>query len=72
MATEIWANFGAGNGLLREGTKPLPEPILTYQKGPAAFLWGQFDIGYISQQSLKLTGKLLYKSFIQISQGQMS
>ena len=30
MATEIWVNIGSGNGLLPDGTKPLPEPILTY------------------------------------------
>ena len=29
MATEIWVNIGSGNGLLPDGTKPLPEPILT-------------------------------------------
>ena len=30
MATEIWVNIGTGNGLLPDGTKPLPEPILTF------------------------------------------
>ena len=30
MATEIWVNIGSGNGLLPDGTKPLPEPMLTY------------------------------------------
>ena len=29
MATEIWVNPGSGNGLLPDGTKPLPEPMLT-------------------------------------------
>ena len=29
MVTEIWVNFGSGNGLLPDGTKPLPEPMLT-------------------------------------------
>ena len=28
MATEIWVNIGLGNGLLPDGTKPLPEPML--------------------------------------------
>ena len=28
MATEIYVNIGPGNGLLPEGTKPLPEPML--------------------------------------------
>ena len=26
MATQIWVNIGSGNGLLPDGTKPLPEP----------------------------------------------
>ena len=29
MATKIWVNIGLGYGLLPEGTKPLPEPMLT-------------------------------------------
>ena len=32
MVTEISINIGSGNGLLPEGTKPLPEPVLTYHK----------------------------------------
>ena len=27
--TEIWVNTGSGNGLLPDGTKPLPGPMLT-------------------------------------------
>ena len=27
MATENWVNIGSGNGLLPDGTKPLPEPM---------------------------------------------
>ena len=35
MTTEIWVNFGSGNGLLPDGTKPLPEPMLTnHQRSP--------------------------------------
>ena len=29
MATEIWVNNDSGNGLAPDGTKPLPEPMLT-------------------------------------------
>ena len=29
---EIWVNIGSGNGLLPNGTKPLPEPMLTYNQ----------------------------------------
>ena len=40
MATEIYVNIGTGNGLLPDGTKPLPEPMLTYdQWGVVAFTW---------------------------------
>ena len=35
MVTEIGVNIGSGNGLLHDGTKPFPEPMLTYHKyGP--------------------------------------
>ena len=38
---DIWVNIGSGNGLLPDGTKPLPEPMLTYhQWGLVAFIWG--------------------------------
>ena len=29
---EIWVNIGSGNGLLPDGTKPLPEPMLSYHQ----------------------------------------
>ena len=29
MATEIWVNIGSDNGLLPNGTKPLPVPLFT-------------------------------------------
>ena len=43
----IWrhrsVNTGSGNGLLPDGTKPLPQPMLTYhQRGSVAFSWEQF------------------------------
>ena len=31
-ATWIWVNIGSGNGLLPDGTKPLPEPMLTHNQ----------------------------------------
>ena len=31
-ATRNWVNIGSGNGLLPDGTKPLPEPMLTYHQ----------------------------------------
>ena len=30
MSTQVLLNLGSGNGLLADGTKPLPEPMLTY------------------------------------------
>ena len=33
MEAEIWVNFGSGrSGLLPDGTKPLPKPMLTYYR----------------------------------------
>ena len=35
MATKIWVKIGSDNGLLPDGTKPLPEQTLIYyQWGP--------------------------------------
>ena len=31
MALQTWVNIGSGNGLVPDGTKPLPEPMLTNQ-----------------------------------------
>ena len=44
LVLEIWVNIGSGNGLLPEGSKPLPEPMLTdRQWSPVTFILGQFD-----------------------------
>ena len=41
MVTKIWVNIGSGNGLLPDGTKPLPEPMLTdHHLSPVAFILG--------------------------------
>ena len=73
MVMEIWVNSGLGNGLLPDGTKPLPEPMLTYhQQGPVTFIRGWFHNTYFSDESVKLAWKLLIKDFIKISQGTMS
>ena len=38
MVTYIWVNIGSSNSLLPDGTKPLPEPMLTkHQWGPATY-----------------------------------
>ena len=42
MALEIFVNTGSGNGLLPDGIKPLPKPVLTsHQQGSLAFVPGQ-------------------------------
>ena len=46
MATWTGINMGSGNGLLPDGTKPLPEPMLTY--------WGQRYKIYLSHKSINL------------------
>ena len=59
MVMEIWVNIGSGNGLLPDGTKPLPEPMLTdHQLSPVTFLLGQFHKRFLNQQSLKSIWKL--------------
>ena len=43
MLMQIRVNIGSGNGLLPDGTKPLPEPMLTYhQCSPSTFSCGQY------------------------------
>ena len=73
MATEIWIHIGSDNGLLPDGIKPLPEPMLTYHhKGRLTFISGQVHKRYISHQSLKLSVRLSTYYFLQIPQGPMS
>ena len=39
MATQISVNFGTGNSLLPDSTKPLPKPMLNYcQYGPVTLI----------------------------------
>ena len=67
MATEIWVNIGSGNGLLPDGTKPLPEPMLTaHQWSPVTFILGQFYKRSLNHQSPKdllenYMSKILFK-----------
>ena len=56
MTTEICVNIGSGNGLMPDGTKPLPGPTLTsLQWDPLAFTWGTLwrnRFRYCSSQSV--------------------
>ena len=73
MLTEIWVNIGSDNGLLPDGTKPLPESMLTdHQWTTVTFIWGQFHKRCLNHQSLKSVWKVHVWNFIQISQEPMS
>ena len=62
MATVILDNIGSGNGLLPDGTKPLPEPMLTYhQRGSVAYFWEQ-ELLKVSIQDMSLK-KTFWKIF---------
>ena len=68
MATWILVNIGSGNGLLPDGTKPLPEPLLTdHQWSPVAFILGQFHKRCLNCQwqkiRLKITCLKFYSNF---------
>ena len=61
MAAKNWVNIGSGNGLLPDGTKPLPEPMLTdNQWGIVAFTWGQFHNKYSRLSILNMSLKITY------------
>ena len=62
VTPENWVNIGSGNGLLPDGTKPLPEPMLTdHQWSPVTFILGQFHKRCLNHQSLKSVWKLRLK-----------
>ena len=64
MVTESWVNIGSGNGLLPDGTKPLPELLLTdHQWSPLTFILGQFHKRCLNHQSLKIRLKITYLKF---------
>ena len=59
MASRVFVKIGSGNGLMPNGTKPLPEPMLTYhQYDHVAFTWGQFHWKCSKYQSLNCIWKL--------------
>ena len=60
MVTVIWINICLGNGLLRDGTKSWPEPMLTYhQCALVAFTWRRIHSKCSSNTSLRRVCKLL-------------
>ena len=71
MATKIWVNIGSGNSLLPDGTKPLPETMLTdHQWSPVTFILGQFHKGCHNHQSLKSIWKYISKISFKFPRGQ--
>ena len=63
-------NIGSGNGLLPDGTKPLPTPILTnHQWHLVTFTWGKFHRKSSRYLSLTWVWKLLIWDYKGISQG---
>ena len=51
----VFVNIGSGNGLLPDGIKPSPEPMLTYhQYGPIVSTSEQFHGNVITKSHLKI------------------
>ena len=62
--TLIWVNIGSGNGLLPDGTKPLPEPMLTYhQSGPVIITLRTISLEIHQPPITKITLKIAYLKF---------
>ena len=55
-------NTRSGNGLLSNGTEPLPDPIVTYHLCLMIFIWGESHNGYLSYQSVNLVWNYLSKT----------
>ena len=72
MATLRWVSIGSGNGLLADGTKPLPRTMLFYhQRGSVAFVWDQCHWGIA--RNIKSKMNLIITSLcIRTSPGPMS
>ena len=65
MATEIQINIGSSDGMLPDGTKPLPELMLTYhERCSVTFNWEQFHKKKTGTQSETCVGKLHLKIII--------
>ena len=43
MATQIWVSIGLGDGLLSDGTKQFPEPMLTFYLVSCCGIWEQIN-----------------------------
>ena len=64
VTREAWVNIGSGNGLLPDGTKPLPEPMLTgHHWSPVASILGQFHNRCFCHQPLTFENYISKISF---------
>ena len=64
-----WVNIGSGNGLLPDGTKPLPEPMLSYhQRCSVAFTCEQFQKRCSWTWSVTSVCRLYFLNYCHISQ----
>ena len=64
MAAEIWVNIGSGNGLLPDGTKPLPEPVLTdHQWSPSDIHIREISREMPQTSIIKIHLKITYLNF---------
>ena len=62
MVSQNLVNIGSGNGLVMQGNKPLPEPMLTYQYGSIIFIGMHFETN-LSHQQLNLDWNWYKMSF---------
>ena len=59
MVTHNRVNIGSGKCLLPDGTKPLPEPMLTYHQWVSmAMTWDQFHMNYLRYQFIKRVSEI--------------
>ena len=64
----IRVNIGSGDGLLPDGTKPLPEPMLTYYQWVMCYSHERFHSKHIDDDHTS-TNALLFRDFIHIVLG---
>ena len=68
-----WFYIGLGNGLLPDGTKSLPEPMLTsHLLCYMAFIWEQFHCEFLAYHSVWWIWKLYFAYYCHTSQEPMS
>ena len=74
---EIWVNIGLGNGLLPDGTKPLPEPSLIHYMNLSSKVFCGIQLRAISQEVFMnlicdMCSEITLFLWLLVSQGPMS